>query len=135
MSMVAGALWALIPALLYAYKKVNVIILTIMMNYIGLYLANRLIVLNIFDSAKNQTRAVPMAHKLPTLGFDKIYIMQNSMNIDVSEVLATYIYKQGIISFRYSYSTAIGLFNNAVNFILLTVVNKLSGWLSGSSLW
>ena len=73
MSMVAGALWALIPALLYAYKKVNVIILTIMMNYIGLYLANRLIVLNIFDSAKNQTRAVPMAHKLPTLGFDKIF--------------------------------------------------------------
>ena len=73
--------------------------------------------------------------RMMSLGFDKIYIMQNSMNIDVSEVLATYIYKQGIISFRYSYSTAIGLFNNAVNFILLTVVNKLSGWLSGSSLW
>ena len=73
--------------------------------------------------------------RMMSLGFDKIYIMQNSMNISVSEVLATYIYKQGITSFRYSYSTAIGLFNNVINFTLLTVVNKLSGWLSGSSLW
>ena len=73
--------------------------------------------------------------RMMSLGFDKIYIMQNSMNINVSEVLATYIYKQGITSFRYSYSTAIGLFNNVINFTLLTIVNKLSGWLSGSSLW
>ncbi len=73
--------------------------------------------------------------RMMSLGFDKIYIMQNSMNIDASEVLSTYVYKQGITSFRYSYSAAISLFNNVVNFVLLTVVNKLSGWLSGSSLW
>ncbi len=73
--------------------------------------------------------------RMMSLGFDKVYIMQNSMNISVSEVLSTYIYKQGITSYRYSYSTAIGLFNNVINFVLLTVVNKLSGWLSGSSLW
>lgn len=73
--------------------------------------------------------------RMMSLGFDKVYIMQNSMNISVSEVLSTYIYKQGITSFRYSYSTAIGLFNNVINFVLLTIVNKLSGWLSGSSLW
>ena len=73
--------------------------------------------------------------RMMSLGFDKVYIMQNSMNISVAEVLSTYTYKQGITSFRYSYSTAIGLFNNVINFVLLTIVNKLSGWLSGSSLW
>ena len=73
--------------------------------------------------------------RMMSLGFDKIYIMQNSMNIDTSEVLSTYVYKQGITSFRYSYSAAISLFNNVVNFVLLTVVNKLSGWFSGNSLW
>ena len=72
------------------------------------------------------------------IGFDKAFLMQNDTNLAASEVISTYVYKVGLTSnynMNYSYSTAIGLFNNAVNFILLTVVNKLSGWLSGSSLW
>lgn len=70
-----------------------------------------------------------------SLGFDKAYIMQNSLNASVSEVLSTYIYKIGIKSTKYSYSAAVSLFNNVVNFALLITVNKISGKLSGSSLW
>ena len=68
-------------------------------------------------------------------GFDKAYIMQNSMNISVSEVISTYVYEMGMKKYRYSYSSAIGLFNNVINFALLTLVNKVSAKLSGSSLW
>ena len=68
-------------------------------------------------------------------GFDKAYIMQNDMNISVSEVISTYIYDMGMKKYRYSFSAAVGLFNNVINFVLLTVVNKVSGKLSGSSLW
>ena len=68
-------------------------------------------------------------------GFDKAYIMQNDMNISVSEVISTYIYDMGMKKYRYSFSAAVSLFNNVINFVLLTVVNKISGKLSGSSLW
>ena len=70
-----------------------------------------------------------------SLGFQKVYIMQNSMNISVSEVISTYIYKMGMIDRRYSYSSAINLFNTVINFTLLTIVNQISGRLSGNSLW
>lgn len=68
-------------------------------------------------------------------GFDKAYIMQNSMNISVSEVISTYVYEMGMKKYRYSYSSAIGLFNNVINFVLLTLVNRVSAKLSGNSLW
>ena len=70
-----------------------------------------------------------------SVGFDKSYLMQNDLNMSVSEVLATYSYKMGMLSSRYSYSAAISLFNNAINFLFLTVVNKIAGKVSGSSLW
>ena len=70
-----------------------------------------------------------------SLGFDKVYIMQNSMNIKVSEVISTYVYKMGMIDSKYSYSSAINLFNTVINFSLLTLVNQISGKLSGNSLW
>lgn len=68
-------------------------------------------------------------------GFEKIYSMQNNLNLSVSEVISTYVYKMGITSYKYSYSTAIGLFNNVINFALLMLVNKAAGKLSGNSLW
>lgn len=73
--------------------------------------------------------------QMMSLGFDKAYIMQNSLNYSVSEVLSTYIYKQGIKSTKYSYSAAIGLFNNLVNLIMLVTVNKISDKMSGNSLF
>ncbi|MBS6196468.1 MAG: sugar ABC transporter permease [Clostridiales bacterium] len=69
------------------------------------------------------------------VGFEKIFLMQNSTNIGVSEVLSTYVYKLGIQSGQYSFSTAIGLFNTLVNFIVLAVVNSISKRVSENSLW
>jgi len=73
--------------------------------------------------------------KVMNVGFEKVYLMHNSMNASVSEVISTYIYKQGIESNQYSYSTAVGLFNAVINIILLVVVNKISKKVSDTSLW
>lgn len=70
-----------------------------------------------------------------SLGFDKVYAMQNSLNSSVSEVISTYVYEMGMVKYRYSYSAAISLFNNVINFIMLATVNTISSKLSGSSLW
>lgn len=70
-----------------------------------------------------------------SVGFDKSYLMQNNLNMDVSEVISTYVYKMGLLNGKYSYSTAISLFNNVINFIFLTFVNRLAKVISGSSLW
>lgn len=69
-----------------------------------------------------------------SLGFEKVYLMQNDLNLGLSEIISTYVYKVGLINAQYSYSTAIGLFNNVVNLVILLTVNKLADKLSGTSL-
>jgi len=59
-------------------------------------------------------------------GFEKIFLMQNSLNLPVSEVIATFVYKIGIISNQFSYASAIGLFNTVINFFFLFVVNMIA---------
>ena len=73
--------------------------------------------------------------KFLSVGFEKVYLMQNDANLQVSEIISTYTYKIGILSAQYSYSSAVGLFNNVINFTLLMVVNRISGKITGSSLW
>ncbi|WP_240703113.1 ABC transporter permease [Cohnella luojiensis] len=68
-------------------------------------------------------------------GFEKIFLMQNSLNLPVSEVISTYVYKIGIISNQFSYAAAIGLFNTIINFIFLFAVNAISRRFSNMSLW
>uniref|UniRef100_UPI00047DAA11 ABC transporter permease n=1 Tax=Caldanaerobius polysaccharolyticus TaxID=44256 RepID=UPI00047DAA11 len=68
-------------------------------------------------------------------GFEKVFLMQNSLNLPVSEVIATYVYKIGIISNQYSYSSAIGLFNNVINFLFLICTNAIARKLADISLW
>lgn len=72
-----------------------------------------------------------------TVGFDKTYLMQNTTNLRVSEVLSTYTYKTGIGGNvpNYSYATAIGLITNVVNFTMTYIANKVAKKLSGSGLW
>lgn len=70
-----------------------------------------------------------------SVGFEKVLLMQNDVNLTVSEIISTYTYKVGILNAQYSYSTAIGLFNNVINFILLISVNRFSSHLTGNSLW
>ena len=70
-----------------------------------------------------------------SVGYEKVYLMQNDLNLTTAAVISTYVYKIGLKQQQYSYSAAIGLFNNAINFFLLVVVNKISKKVSGSSLW
>ncbi|WP_257208681.1 sugar ABC transporter permease [Bacillus sp. AFS031507] len=60
-----------------------------------------------------------------SIGFEKAYLMQTAMNLPSSEILPTYVYKVGLQSGDYAYSTAVGLFNSVINVILLIVVNKI----------
>jgi putative aldouronate transport system permease protein len=59
------------------------------------------------------------------IGFEKAYLMQTSMNSPSSEIIATYVYKRGLLAGDYSFATAVGLFNAVVNVILLGVVNQV----------
>ena len=72
---------------------------------------------------------------LMNLGFEKVYLMQNDLNLTSSEVISTYVYKIGVINTQYSYSAAINLFSTIVNFILLILVNQISKKVSENSLW
>ncbi|MCI9231264.1 MAG: sugar ABC transporter permease [Lachnospiraceae bacterium] len=72
---------------------------------------------------------------LMNLGFEKVYLMQNDLNLSSSEVISTYVYKIGVINTQYSYSAAINLFSTIVNFVLLITVNEISKRLSENSLW
>ena len=69
------------------------------------------------------------------VGYEKVFLMQNDLNLKVSEVISTYVYKVGLEQQKYSFSTAIGLMNNVINFTLLMIVNKISDKLSGIGLW
>ena len=69
------------------------------------------------------------------VGYEKVYLMQNSLNVTTSEVISTYVYKMGLENQRFSYSAAIGLFNNVINFVVLIIANKTADKVSGSSLW
>ena len=62
---------------------------------------------------------------LMNVGFEKAFLLQTNLNKETSEIIATYVYEQGMLKAMYSFSTAVGLFNTAVNIILLIAVNKI----------
>lgn len=65
------------------------------------------------------------AGNIMSIGFEKAYALQSDLNLQSSEIIATYVYKKGLISGDYSFSTAVGLFNTIINVILLIIVNKV----------
>lgn len=65
------------------------------------------------------------AGNIMSLGFEKAYALQTSMNIPSSEIIPTYVYKLGLQLGDYSFSTAVGLFNSVINVILLLMVNGI----------
>ena len=69
-----------------------------------------------------------------SVGYEKIFLMQNPLNLDISQVISTYVYDLGIVNGQYSYSSAIGLFNNVVNIILLLIVNWIAKKVSSISI-
>lgn len=69
------------------------------------------------------------------LGFEKVYLMQTAPNLSTSEIISTYVYKIGLQGQQYSYASAIGLFNNVVNFVILILVNQIARKTTENSLW
>lgn len=74
------------------------------------------------------------AGNIMNVGFEKTYLLQNGANLQTSEIIATYTYKIGLLQHQYSYSAAIGLFNNVVNLVLLLGVNAAARRISETSL-
>ena len=60
---------------------------------------------------------------LMNVGFEKAFLLQTPLNKEASEIISTYVYEQGLLKAMYSFSTAVNLFNTAVNIVLLAVVN------------
>ena len=65
------------------------------------------------------------AGNIMSIGFEKAYALQTDLNLPASEIIATYVYRKGLIDGDYSFSTAVGLFNTVINVILLVAVNKI----------
>lgn len=70
-----------------------------------------------------------------SVGFEKVFLLQNSLNLSASQVISTYVYEIGLLGGQFSYSTAIGLFNNLVNIVVLVVVNTVAKKTSGTGIW
>ena len=71
------------------------------------------------------------------IGFEKVYLLQNDLNRDVSEVISTYVYKIAFAdgSMDYSYATAIGLLNSVIGLIMISVMNFVSKKVTSDGLW
>ncbi|MGH4037218.1 MAG: ABC transporter permease [Sphaerochaeta sp.] len=67
---------------------------------------------------------------LMNVGFEKAFLLQTDLNIGASEIIATYVYKQGILKAMYSFSTAVSLFNTVINILLLYIVSKIAAKVS-----
>ncbi len=70
-----------------------------------------------------------------SIGMDKIFLMQNSLNTSVSEVISTFVYKVGVVNSNFGFSTAAGLFQSIVAFVLLLLINRIFRRFSDTSLW
>jgi len=73
--------------------------------------------------------------QIMNVGFEKIYLMQNSLNVSASEVISTYVYKIGLLGANFSFSSAVDLFNSVINLVLLISVNAFARRISDNSLW
>jgi putative aldouronate transport system permease protein len=70
-----------------------------------------------------------------SLGYEKVLLLQNDLNMATSDIILTYVYRIGLRSMQYSYSTAIGLFQSVVSLIMLFLVNKIAKKFGETSLW
>ena len=72
---------------------------------------------------------------LMNVGFEKVFLMQNSLNMEAADVISTYVYRIGLVNAQYSFSAAVGLFNSVINFTLLIIVNSIAKRVNETSLW
>jgi putative aldouronate transport system permease protein len=69
------------------------------------------------------------------VGFEKVYLMQNALNMSTSEVISTYVYRSGLLGAQFSFSAAVGLFNSIINFSLILSVNAIARRINETTLW
>ena len=69
------------------------------------------------------------------IGFEKVLLMQNTLNSETSDIIQTFVYQTGILEGRYSFAAAIGLFESVINIVLLVTVNWIARKVSEDSLW
>ena len=81
------------------------------------------------------TMLILNAGGIMSVGFHKIFLMQNSMNIHSTQVISTYVYNIGLVKGNFSYATAIGLFNSVVSIIMVVLVNAIAKRVGETSLW
>lgn len=72
---------------------------------------------------------------LMSVGFEKVFLLQNQLNMSASDVLSTYVYRVGLVDNDYGYSTAVGLFNSLINMFLLITANRIAKRTTNESLW
>ncbi len=72
---------------------------------------------------------------LLSVGFDKVFLLQNDLNLSASETISTYVYSMGIGNQQYGYSIAVGLFESVVNLVMVLTVNHISKKLGETSIW
>jgi putative aldouronate transport system permease protein len=70
-----------------------------------------------------------------SVGFEKVFLIYNPSIYETADVISTFVYRSGLLQVQYSYSSAIGLFNNIINFLLLVTANYMSRTVSETSLW
>ena len=69
------------------------------------------------------------------VGFEKVYLMYNTLTYETADVISTYVYRKGLLEMDYSYGAAVGLFNSLINFVFVIVTNQLSKRTTETSLW
>lgn len=75
------------------------------------------------------------AGQIMNQGYEKAFLLQNDLNKECSEIISTYVYKQGLVNAKYSFSAAVGLFNSVVNCVLLCLTNFIAGKLGDTTLF
>lgn len=75
------------------------------------------------------------AGQIMSQGYEKAYLLQNELNKDSSEIIATYVYKMGLVNVKYSFASAVGLFNSIINCCLLVIANTVARRVGDTSLF
>ena len=109
-----------VPPELYEAAEIDGATILQKIRYIELPTMKPLIIINLILSVGG----------IMNIGYEKAYLMQTSLNLPTSEIIDTYVYKVGLQAGDYSYSTAVGLFNTAINLILLLtttlIINRIN---------
>lgn len=72
---------------------------------------------------------------LMSVGFEKVFLLYNPNTYETADVISTFVYRRGLLESNFSFSTAVGLFNSVINFLLIVVSNAISRKLNETSLW